>query len=72
MNSVKLAQIVQTDISHITLSLVPGNSFVAQDGNIILNELKKRVGDDMQIDLKIVDEIKMTGNGKFKSVVSLV
>jgi len=72
VTSTRLAQIVQTDLSHITINIVPGGTYVDDDGRIIVNELRKRVGDDVCIDLRIVEEIKTNKNGKFKSVVSMV
>ncbi len=70
--SVKLAQIVQSDISTLELRIVPGRDFNDDDRNIILNEFRKRVGSFITINVMLVDDIPKTNNGKIKSVISLV
>lgn len=70
VDSVKLAQIVQTDISSIIIRIVPGSNFCKFDSDIIVKELKKRIGYNMHVHVDIVDNIESTANGKFKAVIS--
>jgi len=72
LKSIKEAQIIQQDYTHITLNIVPDDGFNKKDGQAIVSELKKRLGEGVYIDIKIVDEIERTRSGKFRSVISKV
>lgn len=72
LDSIKLAQIIQTKLHEITVKIVPGKNYSKADGVVVKQELQKRVGQEMEIELKIVDEIKITNNGKFKAVISKI
>jgi len=72
VDSVKLAQIVQTHIDRIELRIVPGSTFDASDRDKITMELRARVGHTMKIELVEVGDIPKTANGKIKAVVSML
>ena len=72
LRSIKEAQIIQQDYSHITLKIVPDDDYDEKDGRAVVLELKKRLGDNVHIDIDIVDEIERTKSGKFRSVISNV
>ena len=72
LKSIKEAQIIQEDYSQITLNIVPDDDFNEKDGHAVVAELKKRLGENVHIEINIVDEIKRTKSGKFRSVISKV
>lgn len=64
------AQIVQKDPSKIVIYLVTTKFFLLDNKNFLLEELHKRFGYTLQIDLVFVDQIPRTGAGKKRLVVS--
>lgn len=71
VNSIKLAQIVQKDLCNLELKIVPGSNFSDLDKRRVLNELHKRIGPLMRVEVSIVSEIPISKNGKFKAVVAM-
>lgn len=72
LHSIKEAQIIQTDYANIILKIVPDEDFEKKDVNSVVLELKKRLGSNVSVDVDIVEEIKRTKSGKFRSVISKV
>ena len=72
LTSIKEAQIIQEDYSRISLNIVPDDDFNEKDGHSVVSELKKRLGENVHIDINIVDQIERTKSGKFRSVISKV
>lgn len=72
VDSVQLAQIVQLDLKHVVVKLVPGSTYCREDRDNIVAELQKRVGEDMSIAVEEVADIAKTNNGKFRAVISHV
>ncbi len=72
LDSIEGSQIVQTDLDRILIRIVPGGAFEEKDRSHLLRELHARVGDDVRIDVELVDELPRTSRGKFKWVVSQV
>jgi len=72
LKSIKEAQIIQQDYSFITLRIIPDENFSDKDGDAVVSELKKRLGENVHIDIDIVDRIERTKSGKFRSVISKV
>jgi phenylacetate-CoA ligase len=68
--SVRMAQIIQQDLTHLTLLIVPGSNFCDADRDSIVRELHNRVGNEMGIQVEYRDRIAMSANGKYKAVVS--
>lgn len=68
-------QIVQSSKSSIDLNLVVHEAFYETEGeNHLLNNLKKRIGDDLEINLRYVaeEDLLKSRNGKYKLIVNEV
>lgn len=65
---IQMGQIVQTALDHIEIRVVPDVSYHDLDGQVLLSELRRRVGDGIDLRLLLVDEIEPTEEGKFKWV----
>lgn len=72
MHSVEQSQIVQEDYDRIVIKLVPNASYKAEEGRYLIDEFRKRLGDDVTVDIELVDELPRTRAGKFKWVISRV
>lgn len=64
------AQIIQTDERTLVLRIVKRRDYSLRDTNRIINETRKRVGQEMEIKSEFVDHIPRLPNGKFKFVIS--
>jgi phenylacetate-CoA ligase len=64
------AQIVQETPERIEVLVVPGERFDAASSERLVRSLQERVGPAMAIDVRLVQSIPRTKNGKFRSVVS--
>jgi phenylacetate-CoA ligase len=72
LQSIKEAQIVQEDYDKIIVKVVPGKSYREEDGLVVVNELKKRLGSHVNVEIQIVDEIPRSAGAKFRAVISNV
>jgi len=72
LQSIKEAQIVQEDYGKIILRIVPGASFKEDDAGSIITELNKRLGNQAEVKVEIVQEIPRSAGGKFRSVISKI
>jgi len=70
IDTVKEAQIVQENISALTIRVVPLEKFANSDKKKIIQILKLYLGDDFVIKVEEVDELEKTTNGKVKYVIS--
>jgi phenylacetate-CoA ligase len=68
--NVKEAQIVQKQRDEILIRLVCKNDFTENDEQLILQEARLRLGDEIKIKFEQVTEIPRTANGKFRFIVS--
>lgn len=66
------AQIVQETTDSIEVHIVPRASFGTRAEQGLLKEIRSRLGDEIRIDLRRVDEIPRESNGKFRAVKSTV
>ncbi len=69
-SGIKAAQILQDQSGAISLRLVPDETYTEQAGIDLRRELIKRVGDDLPIEIVLVNDIAKEKNGKFKPVIS--
>ena len=69
LSGIAEAQIVQDEIDAIKVRLVPLGEFVKGDQQALMENARKRLGSNIEIELELVDSIARTGNGKFRSVV---
>jgi phenylacetate-CoA ligase len=72
MINVKEAQIHQQTPGQMTIRIVRNRGYSGADDRMLLAETRRRVGDDMQIDIEFVDALPRTGTGKLRFVVSQV
>lgn len=72
LQSIKEGQIVQEDYDKIIVKVVPGKSYTEEDGLVVVNELKKRLGSHVNVEIQIVDEIPRSAGAKFRAVISNV
>lgn len=68
--NIKEAQIVQRQRDEIVIRLVCENDFSLTDEQLILQEARLRLGNEIKIKFETVEEIPRTSNGKFRFIVS--
>lgn len=66
------AQIEQTSPTSLIVRMVPSLGYCAEVGQQIVWEIRKRVGDDVSIQVELVDVIQRGPGGKFPAVIGLV
>jgi len=64
------SQIVQSSLNEVLLQVVPDVHFGQEDSDYILNNARRRFGDEMNIAIQQVTSIPRVGRGKFRAVVS--
>ena len=72
LDSIEGSQIVQTDLDRLVIRIQPGGEFNDNHRRHLVRELAARLGEDMRIDIELVDELPRTSRGKFKWVISQV
>ena len=72
LHSVAESQIVQEDREHIVVKIIRLPSYTDADTEHLVTELRKRLGEEMQISVEFVESIPRTKAGKFRWVVSKV
>jgi phenylacetate-CoA ligase len=70
MVNIKEAQIRQERPGQMTICVVRGVSYSSQDEDALLQEARRRVGDEMDIGVAYVDDLPRTSTGKLRLVVS--
>jgi len=64
------AQIVQEKPGYAVIKIVKDEDFQQKDLEILTEELKKRLGEDFEIEFEFVDEIPRLKSGKYKFVIN--
>ena len=72
LQTIRKAQIVQEDLRHILVRVVPGEGFRPGDLDSIRYELEKRLGRDVEYTFKLMEEIPVGAGGKFRAVLCLI
>lgn len=72
LDSIEASQLVQTELDRLLVRLIPRPEYSEKDAQHLVRELKARLGEDMRIDIELVDAMPRTARGKFKWVVSQV
>jgi phenylacetate-CoA ligase len=67
---IKEAQIVQKQHDEIIVRIVPEDDFSQKDEQLISQEARLRLGNEIKIKFERVSEIPRTANGKFRFIVS--
>jgi len=66
------AQIEQTSPTSLIVRMVPSLGYSAEVSQKIVWEIRKRVGDDVSIEVQLVDAIQRGPGGKFPAVIGLM
>lgn len=69
-NTIKETQIIQENLKNITIRMVVDKSYQNNSAQKIINELKKRIGECININIEYVQSIPKTNSGKFQAVIS--
>ncbi len=72
MRNISKSQIIQDDTNHITIKIVKKSEYNTKDEQALLEAFQQRVGNDMILEFKYVNEIKCDKSGKFRWVISNV
>ena len=72
LDCIEGSQIVQTAPDAVTVRLIPGPGFTDALTQHLASELKARLGDDVSVEIQLVEELAPSRNGKFKWVISEV
>jgi phenylacetate-CoA ligase len=63
-------QIIQEELNSVVIKIVKGTNLSRNDINKIFTLMKKILGKDVKIDIRIVNSIEKTKRGKMRSVIS--
>jgi len=72
MVNVRECQIVQTEVGQVEFRVVRGPRFGRTDREALLEEARKRLGDDTRIDITYAETLERSNTGKLRFVVSRV
>ena len=72
MDCIEASQIVQTAPDVVTIRLVAGSAYTPGHTQHLVTEFKARLGDDVRVNVEMVDRVETSANGKFKWVISHV
>jgi len=72
LDCIEGSQIVQTAHDVVTVRLIPGAAYTDAHTRHLVAELQSRLGDDVRINVQMVDALETSANGKFKWVISHV
>jgi phenylacetate-CoA ligase len=70
MVNIREAQIYQGRPGKMTIRVVRGDGYSDDDQYLLLQEARKRVGEDMDISIEYVDHLERSSTGKLRFVVS--
>jgi phenylacetate-CoA ligase len=71
-NGIKKSQIIQEQKNYITLKLVTDERFNKNEENALLESIRYRIGDNIEITIEQVKDIPRTKSGKYRWVISKV
>jgi len=72
LECIEASQLIQTDLDHLLIKLVPRPDYTPAHAAQLERELKARLGQDMKIDIELTDHLQRTASGKFKWVISKI
>ena len=72
LDCIEGSQIVQTAPNVVVVRLIPRSTYTDAHTRQLVHELKARLGEDVTIDVQLVDRLETSKNGKFKWVISKV
>lgn len=72
MHCVEASQIIQEDYDHVVIKIVANADYKDSDTQHLIREFQDRMGDDVNVEIQLVDELQRTKAGKFKWVICKV
>ena len=72
LDCIEGSQIVQRAPDHVIIRIVAGQDYRPSLGDHLVHEFKARLGNDVRIDVHLVQQSRGLANGKFKWVISEV
>ena len=72
LGNIRESQIIQEDIRNITIKIVKESDYDDNATNQLVAAMQERVGKQIKIDVRFVNEIPRTTSGKLRWVVSKV
>jgi phenylacetate-CoA ligase len=70
MVNISECQVIQDDISALTIRVVKAESYGPADEKQLLDEFRRHLGESIDLDVEYVDKIPRTASGKFRAVIS--
>ena len=64
------AQIIQEELNFIRMKVVPSLNYNKNTEYLLIKRLRERLGDEIRIEIEIVESIPRTDRGKFRAVIS--
>ncbi len=71
-NVIIKAQLVQNSLNHVLIKVVVDNELKDEHKKKSVDEIRRRLGNDMRVDFEIVDDIPRERSGKYKLIVNKV
>lgn len=72
INGIKQFQVLQESFGEITIKLIVNNEFTEIEKKKLLKRIYSRCGEDMKVNIEIVDKIPLTKSGKHRFIISKV
>jgi phenylacetate-CoA ligase len=72
LDCIEGSQIVQTAPDVVIVKLVPGPAYSPAHAQHLVNEFRARLGEGVNVEVREVDRLEPSANGKFKWVISHV
>jgi phenylacetate-CoA ligase len=72
LDCIEGSQIVQRAPDHIVIRIVAGHDYRPSLGDHLVHEFKARLGNDVRIEVDLVQRLEVSRTGKFKWVISEV
>lgn len=66
------SQLIQDRIDHVTIKLVIADSFSTAQREALLAALRERLGESMELEIRVVDDIPREASGKYRWVISRI
>ncbi|MFP3381446.1 hypothetical protein SB767_34570, partial [Bacillus sp. SIMBA_069] len=71
-NAIAKAQLIQSSLTNMVVRMVVDNNFKEEYKSMLIDEIKHKFGNDMRIEIEIVEEIPREKSGKYKLIVNNV
>ena len=72
IDGIRQFQVIQEEHGRLVLKLVPGEGFSEEVTRTLTGRIKARCGDEMGVEIELVEEIPPTPSGKRKCIISKV